>query len=346
MTRVVRSPQDFIIIGENIHATRAFQRSGRRVVTLPDGSEAIPFKGPDSQQRYLKVPESYKSSQHYQDGQIKHMLIAIRKGLSNDPAEQAEGTAYVQQEALRQVAAGAHFLDLNVDELSFRTELGKKAMEWLVRTVQAVSTVPLSIDSSNVQVIAAGLAAYDGRAGRPLVNSVALERLETLDLVKEHNARVVVTAAGREGMPQDADERVKNVGEVMEATLSRDIPRGDIFIDALVFPISVSPQYGLHYLDAVRQIRQTYGPEVHITGGISNVSFGLPRRQLINYTFMCLGMEAGLDSGIIDPIQNRVSEAFSLDQESEPVRLARDMLTGKDEYCVSYIQAWRQGRLG
>jgi 5-methyltetrahydrofolate--homocysteine methyltransferase len=350
MPRVLDSPDDFTIIGENIHATRVVLRNGRRAVTLDDGTEAVPFEanlGEDGsgEPRHLTVPDSFKETQPYQQGQIKHFMIAMQKGIGDDPDERAEGAAYVHYEVRRQVAAGAHFLDLNVDEISYRIEVQKRAMAWVVRTAQEVSPVPLSVDSSSPDIIAAGLAEYDGRAGRPMVNSVALERLETLDLVKEYDARVIVTAAGPDSMPQDDEERVANVGAVMDAVRSAGIPMADVYIDCIVFPISVSGDFGPHYLDAVAAVREAYGPDVHITGGLSNVSFGLPKRKLINDTFIHLGIEAGIDSGIMDPLQSKIERVIDLDLDSERVGLARDMLLGRDDFCMNYIQAFRDGKL-
>ena len=85
-------------------------------------------------------------------------------------------------------------------------------------------------------------------------------------------------------------------------------------------------------------------PEVHITGGLSNVSFGLPQRKVVNFAFIHLCLESGVDSGIIDPVQCNIGEIFDLDIESEPIRLARDVLLGRDDFCINYIQAWRAGR--
>ena len=131
----------------------------------------------------------------------------------------------------------------------------------------------------------------------------------------------------------------------MESVQTYDISLSDVFIDGLVFPISVDPQFGLHYLDAVRSLRETLGNEVHITGGLSNVSFGLPKRKLANQAFTYLSLEAGIDSGIVDPIQSSLEEIFNLDPENEKVRLALEMLLGKDEFCTNYILAFREGRL-
>jgi len=341
MARAIESPDEFTIIAENIHATRIVLRNGKKATTLEDGTEAVTFQSESGEERFLTVPESFKSTQPYEQGQLKHFMIAMSKGIGDDPEEQAEGAEYIAYEVRRQVATGAHFLDLNVDEISYKLDVQQAAMAWSVRTVQEVSPVPLSIDSSNPEIIAAGLAEYDGRTGRPMINSVALERLETLDLVKSHDAKVIITAAGASGMPDDDKERVANIREVMSAAKSAEIPMEDVYIDCLVFPIAVASQFGNDYLNAVSEIRNLYGPEVHITGGLSNVSFGLPRRKLVNDTFIYLGLEAGIDSGIIDPIQSKLQDVFDLNVETEGVRLAREMLLGQDDFCVNYIQAWR-----
>ena len=342
---MIKRPEDFTIIGENIHATRVVLRNGKRATTLEAGTEAVTFTDEAGQTRYLHVPESVKNTQAYEQGHLKHFMIAVLKGLDEDPVQRAEGRDYIHFEIRRQCAAGAHFLDLNVDEVSYDLDIQKRAMTWLVHTVQQASPIPPSIDSSNPEIIEAGLQVYDGRSGRPMINSVALERLETLELVKSHNSHVIVTAAGREGMPEDNEERVANVKLVMEAIQSHNLPLNDVTIDCLVFPISVASSYGIHFLDAVREVRKTYGPEVHVTGGLSNVSFGLPARKLINDTFIHLSIEAGIDTGIIDPVQSKIGEILQLDTNREPARLARNMLLGKDDFCMNYIQAWRDGKL-
>ena len=346
MSRVISSPEEFTIVGENIHATRVVLRNGRRAVTLDDGTEAVPFKGRSGERRYLTVPDWYKSTQPYEQGQIKHFLIAMMKGIGDDPAEREEGAEYLLQEVGRQTAAGAQYLDINVDEVHYDLETQKRAMRWAVETVQEATPIPLSVDSSDSGIIAEGLAAYNGRAGRPIVNSVAPERPETLDMVKEHNARVIAMATSGTGMPQDAEERVENTRAIVEQVRSAGVPLGDIFVDAIVFPISVDSQNCNHYFDAVRTIREAYGDEIHIGMGLSNVSFGMPNRKLINKTFIHLALEAGIDSGIIDPVQTKLDSVFSLDTESEPTTLAADMLLGRDDFCVNYIQAFRDGKLG
>jgi len=346
MARIIQSPDDFIIIGENIHATRVVLRKGRRVTTLDDGTEAITFRDGKGRTRCLTIPDHFKETQPYEDGQVKHFMIAVWKGLHGDPGEQAEGAAYVHFEARRQIAAGARFLDLNVDEVSHELDVQKASIRWLVETVQQASTVPPSIDSSHTAIIAEGLAAYDGACGSPMVNSLALERMDVLDLVKEHEASVVVSAASTSGMPRDADERVRNVREVMEKVLSAGVPISAAYVDPLVFPVSVNPANGRGFLDAVAAVRREFGEEIHLTGGLSNVAFGLPKRRLVNDTFCYLALEEGLDGGIINPIETKPARVFDLDVESTPVKLAMAVINGEDEFCMDYLAAFRAGELG
>lgn len=345
MSRVIDGPDDFTVIGENIHATRVVLRNGRRAVTLDDGTEAVTWKDGNGEERLMIVPEHFKESQAYGMNQHKHFMIAIWKGVHGDAEEAADGTAYVQREAVRQAEAGAKFLDLNVDEVSPHVDEQKRSMRWVVEAVQEVATVPVSVDSSLPAIIEEGLAAYDGSAGRPMMNSVALERIDSLELVTEHNAHVVVTAAGRSGMPDNADERVENVSEVLEAALSAGIPPGDLHVDGLVFPIAVDGRYGMDFLNAISQIREKFGNEVHVGGGLSNVSFGIPNRRLVNDVFLRMAIERGADSGIIDPITTKVARSMEMDMDSERVQLALDMLHGNDEFCMNYITAHREGRL-
>ena len=119
----------------------------------------------------------------------------------------------------------------------------------------------------------------------------------------------------------------------------------DIFIDPLVFPISVDAEFGNHCLDAIRLLRQRYGNEIHITGGFSNVSFGLPSRRLINDVFINLAVDAGADSGIIDPVTSKMQDVLNIDRNSRPYQLAQEMLLGVDLYCKNFLRAYRKGEL-
>ena len=337
--------EEFSIIGENIHTTRIVLRDGKRHKTLENGDEVILYTEVNGNQNQISVPDWFKKTQPYEQGQVKHFMIAVLEAINGDKEVKHESASFVQAEALRQIRAGADFLDLNVDEVSYKIDIQKEAIRWLVSVVQEVSTVPLSIDSSNSEIIAAGLSQIDSSLGKTLINSVALERLETFDLVEKYDAKAIITAAGESQMPTNDIERLENVLRLLEEADRRGIKQEDIFVDLLVFPISVDGSYGLDYLNAVKMLREEKGDEIQITGGLSNVSFGLPMRKIINETFIKLSLEYGADSGIIDPIQTDVTKASSINIDAEPHRFARDMLLGEDEFCMNYIKAYNEGRL-
>ena len=127
--------------------------------------------------------------------------------------------------------------------------------------------------------------------------------------------------------------------------LAKGIPRERMFVDALVFPISVDSRFVVHCLDAFRHLRARYGEGIHLTGGLSNVSFGMPCRKLINEVFLNLAVEAGADSGIVDPVTSDLNRVFGADKSSRPYRLALEMLLGNDPGCVNYLEAYREGEL-
>lgn len=329
---------DFIVIGENVHCTRVLLRKGKRIGETPDGEEAILFP----EDRYLVLPESLKKTNDYVEGRVKHVGVAVRAAMAGDDQTAMDYLRYVVQ---RQVDGGVDFLDLNVDEISIKPEEQIAAMQWLVRTVQGMTDVPLSIDSSLIETIEAGLEAYDGDKSRPLLNSASLERIDALDLAVRHNAHVIITAAGERGMPEGSEQRIDHASQMIDAALEKGIAIGDIQADLLVFPIAVDSAYGMHFLDAVRAIREKYGPDIHITGGMSNVSFGIPCRRLVNETFIQLAIEAGADGGIVDPVTSGVATIASLDQSSRGYELASQLLLGQDRSCKAFLRAYRKGEL-
>ena len=335
----------FIIIGENIHTSRIVRRKGKLVNERPNGDEAVRYLDNNKKRRYLVIPEKIKQTQDYQEGRVKHITVAIQSAMSGQGPESDEGMKYLYSLAQRQINTGADFLDLNVDEISVKPEEQQIAMQWIVKTIQPISSVPLSIDSSSIDTLKIGLETSSNYQGRVLLNSASLERLDALDLVKQHDTQVIVTAAGEAGMPQNADERVANASRMVENTLSKGTSIEDIFIDPLVFPISVDAEFGNHCLDAIRLLRQRYGNEIHITGGFSNVSFGLPSRRLINDVFINLAVDAGADSGIIDPVTSKIQDVLNIDRNSRPYQLAQEMLLGVDLYCKNFLRAYRKGEL-
>ena len=137
------------------------------------------------------------------------------------------------------------------------------------------------------------------------------------------------------------EERLSNASHMVEAASAKGIALSDMFIDPLFFPVSVDSAFGPHSLGAIAALRERFGPEVHITGGVSNASFGIPARKLINDVFVILATEAGLDSGIVDPTLSPLDQVFAIDRDSDDYRLAEDVILGRDEHCHAYIAAWR-----
>jgi 5-methyltetrahydrofolate--homocysteine methyltransferase len=341
---VADTDQRFIIIGENVHTTRIVRRPGPQLTIAPDGREAIVFADEQGDERLLPIPGEEKRTQEYEEGRVKHVRSAVRLAMEGG-ADAEVGTAYLRALALRQVECGAAFLDVNVDEYSHRLPEQIETMRWLVDLLAPIAGVPLSIDSSNLDIIRSGMEAAAGHAGAPMLNSASLERAEALELAVEAGGAVIVTASGASAMPAGAGERVENASAMVERAVALGIPLDLIYVDPLVFPISVDGTFGSHCLDAIRELRARFGPDVHITGGFSNVSFGIPQRRLINDVFLVLAIEAGADSGIIDPIANDVGRALSLDREARPFQLALDVLTGADRNCRAYMKAFRAGEL-
>jgi 5-methyltetrahydrofolate--homocysteine methyltransferase len=335
----------FVVIGENIHTTRILRRQGARIASGPDGRESILFADETGVKRTLPIADAELRSQDYEEGRVKHVRSALRTAMDEgDDADTAH--AYLSAMASSQIASGAHYLDVNVDEFSHRLPEQITAMTWLVNLLQQVSIVPLSIDSSNLEIIEAGLeAAAENGTARPMLNSASLERLEALQLAVAAGGPVIVTAAGDAGMPTNSEERVANATRMVDAALAAGIALDQIYIDPLVFPISVDGAFGEHCLGAVRELRRRYGSEIHLSGGMSNVSFGLPARALINDVFLALAIEAGADSGIVDPLKLNLQTVRALDRTSHSFQLALDVLTGADRHCRAYMKAYRAGEL-
>jgi 5-methyltetrahydrofolate--homocysteine methyltransferase len=209
-------------------------------------------------------------------------------------------------------------------------------LKWVAEVVAGAVELPLCVDSANPAALDAALPL--NRTGQPMVNSITAESERLggiLPLVKKHGARVVALTMDDSGMPEDADGRVAVARALHERLSAEGVPDGDIFFDVLVRPVSTDPSQATHCLEAVRRIRAEL-PGVHFMCGMSNVSFGLPKRRILNRTFLTLLMAAGQDGVILDPTDADVTAAL----------FATRALLGQDEYCMEYIGADREGRFG
>ena len=230
-------------------------------------------------------------------------------------------------DALAQVEAGAHMLDVNAGiPLADEPALLARAIE----LVQSVTDVPLSIDSSIVAALEAGLAVYKGKA---LVNSVTGEedRLETvLPLVKRYGAAVVAISNDETGISQDPDVRFAVAKKIVERAADHGIPACDIVVDPLVMPIGAINQAGVQVMRLLHRLRNEL--KVNTTCGASNVSFGLPERNGINAGFLTMAIASGMTSAITNPLHAEVVKAC----------MAADVMMGHDPDCMRWIRKYRE----
>ena len=335
----------FIIVGENIHCTRIVKKDGAKTVPLPGGGLGIAFKY-QGKDRVLPVPDDWaRLSPAMNDGKIKHVALAVYQALHGSGDAPQAGLDYLNHLADRQIKGGAAFLDVNVDEYSSDPQQTAEVMVFVVRHLGSRYTIPLSIDSSNLNTLQTGLENCRKDIAPPMINSISLERTEAIDLAKRFNADAIINAGGRTGMPNGIDDRLANFREIVGLLEQAGIPRSKLHLDPLVFPISTDPLNGANFLTVTTQAKAEFAG-VHLNGGLSNVSFGMPNRNLLNVVFAWLCAAAGTDGGIIDPVTMPVAAISSLDPATEPFKLARAVLTGEDLYGGEYIAAFREGRLG
>jgi 5-methyltetrahydrofolate--homocysteine methyltransferase len=232
----------------------------------------------------------------------------------------------VQADALAQVAAGAQMLDVNAgiplaDEPAMLTHA--------IRLVQSLTDVPLSIDSSIVEALEAGIAVYQGK---PLINSVTgedevLERI--LPLVAKHGAAVVAISNDETGISEDPDVRFEVARKIVNRAADHGIHHSDVVVDPLVMPIGAMGSAGQQVFKLVRRLHDEL--RVNTTCGASNVSFGLPNRHQVTGTFLSMAISHGMTSAIMSPLHPEVKAAV----------LAADVLAGHDPNCAAWIRTHR-----
>lgn len=319
-----------IVIGENINTTRRIRANSKNIVQK-DGKVFWQYPGLDGQPGYLDVTEQWPEDEtKVANARIAHIGQGVR----------SEDLDFLTWAIQAQVNAGAHIVDLCVDELSVYPEERHEFMRWIVKTAQKICpNVTYAVDSSDPNTLRAGLEVYDMSLPRPAINSVSLEpgRDVVIDIGREAGAYIFANGSGSSGMPQDEHARVENLTNLMAMMDEKNVPMEDRFLDPLVFPIGAGPDYGNHFLNAVKELRAKF-PEVHIFGGLSNVSFGLPRRKLLNDAFIRLSMEAGCDSVMIDPLMNPLSEIQAPPADKDEYTLAAAVMTAEDEFGLKYLK--------
>tara|TARA_B110000014_G_scaffold129613_1_gene89375 strand:- start:135 stop:1040 length:906 start_codon:yes stop_codon:yes gene_type:complete len=233
----------------------------------------------------------------------------------------------VEQDTLAQVAAGAQMLDVNAG-IPLADE--PKILAETIKLVQSLTDVPLSIDSSIVAALQAGLEVYQGKA---LLNSVTgeEERLESvLPLVKKYRCAVVAISNDETGISEDPNVRFEVAKKIVYRAKDYGIPSSDIVVDPLVMPIGALNSAGMQVIKLVRRLQEEL--KVNTTCGASNVSFGLPNRNGINAAFLTMAIASGLTSAITNPLHESVMQSV----------LGADVMMGNDPNCVRWIKRYRQ----
>lgn len=246
---------------------------------------------------------------------------------------EAHDMSIVQRDALAQVEAGAHVLDVNVGT-AFGDEV--EIMPLAVRAVLEVVDVPLSIDSPNPAAVAAGLAAYIdvcGPSGKPLLNSTSgeEERLsQVLPLAAEYGAAVIGLAHGEGGIPESAEGRFEAAETIVARAEEAGLAREDVVIDGLTLTVGANYRSASCTMETTERVARELG--VNTISGASNVSFGLPGRLDINVAFLAMMIARGLNAAITNPLHREIGKTVA----------AADLLMARDENALGWIRSYRE----
>lgn len=240
--------------------------------------------------------------------------------------------AVIAAVAREQAEAGAHYIDVNAGTFVDRET---EYLGWLVKTVQAAVDLPLCLDSPSSKALSEAIKCH---RGEPMINSISLEKDRfdaMLPIVTAQPCKIVALCMAETVMPVTVEERVQAAEKLILRLTAEGVALENIFIDPLVQPVSVDTRMGNAALGAIGKIMTDF-PGVNTICGLSNISYGLPERRLINSTFLGLCMLQGLSAAILDPTDTVLMATL----------LAAQMLLGRDEYCEKYIDAYQQGILG
>ena len=263
---------------------------------------------------------------------VGEKLNATNKSVGEAIAKRDQG--FIENLARAQDEAGADYIDVNAGQSAASGD-DVAAMKWLLGVVQGVTEKPLAIDSDSAKVIAGALEVYKGND--IMINSVSAEpeRLEVIGkLAAERGARLVALAMGAEGIPETVKKRLEACRVIMDHLGTLGMAPEAIFFDPLVLPVSVDTAQGLVTLETIREIKAKI-PGAKTVMGLSNISFGMPSRKLINRGFMLMSAYAGLDAAIMDP----------LDAKMMSVVKAADLLMNQDTGGRRFIRAYRQEKI-
>ncbi|PKM65652.1 MAG: methyltetrahydrofolate--corrinoid methyltransferase [Firmicutes bacterium HGW-Firmicutes-19] len=248
------------------------------------------------------------------------------------PAMESRDKQAIQDLAQRQVRAGADFIDVNAGMFH---ENESEVLQWLIETIQEVTDTPFAIDSPSAQAILTGLKA--NRNGKAIINSITAEKARydaLIPLIKQFDTKVIALCMDDSGMPETYEKRVDIARTLIKNLTSEGVALDDIFIDPMVRPVATGSHYGTVAIETIRQIKKEF-PDVHIACGLSNISFGLPARKILNQSFLVAAMAAGMDGAIVDPLDKKLMSFV----------YASEALLGKDDYCMEFLTKFREGEI-
>ncbi|MGM0451698.1 MAG: methyltetrahydrofolate cobalamin methyltransferase [Thermodesulfobacteriota bacterium] len=260
---------------------------------------------------------------------VGELINSSRKAIK--AAIDSENVEEIQKIAKDQYDNGADYIDINAG-----TFVGKedRYMKWLVETVQNVVETPCCIDSPDPQVIEAAMALHKGT---PMINSISLEKERydaLLPVVAGTDLKVIALCMSDKGMPETKDDRLAIASDLINNLVKNNVALENIYVDPLVQPISTNDSYGIEFVNAIEAIMTEF-PGVHTMCGLSNISYGLPERKLLNQAFMVMAISKGLDGAIINPLDRRMMANI----------YAAETLAGRDEFCSNYLMAYREQKL-
>ncbi len=238
---------------------------------------------------------------------------------------------YIENDVRMQTEAGATYIDVNAGARIGQEEAD---MKWLIEVVQGATELPLCLDSPDPKILEMAYALADKK---PMINSISLEKDRFEPMIKYlegKECRIIALCMDDSGMPKSIDDIVSRASSLVAELEKIGFKRDDIFIDPLIQPMSVDIKNGSIAMDAVKRI-MTELEGVHTTGGLSNISFGLPQRKIINRSFLAMMMAHGYDSAIMDP----------LDKDIMGILHTADMIAGNDQFCMNYIRGVRAEKI-
>jgi 5-methyltetrahydrofolate corrinoid/iron sulfur protein methyltransferase len=254
---------------------------------------------------------------------INGMFKKVREAI------QKKDAAYIQDLAKRQVKAGASILDINVGTA---TTDPVSDMVWLVETVQGAVDAPLSIDSARHEPLEAGLAAVKGKRMLNSTTGKADDLAKLLPIAKKYGASVVGLTIDEEGVPSTVDKRVEIAAKILAGAMEIGIPVDQLYIDPITLPVNCAQDQPERIFAAIEQFRMLSDPPPHTTIGLSNISQRLKEHELLNRTFLIMCMAHGLDSAILDPLDEELMDSI----------ITAELLMNKFIYADSYLEASRK----